>query len=74
MWTFKGVTTMRLALGVVCLVLLAMTGPAAFGQAVYGNIVVAVTFSEKPVINLPIPNRRFTAVEIFTPGVTAFPG
>jgi carboxypeptidase family protein len=35
---------------------------------------VAVTFSEKAMTNLPIPNRRFTAVEIFTPGITAFPG
>jgi Carboxypeptidase regulatory-like domain len=35
---------------------------------------VAVMFSEKAVTNLPIANRRFTAVEIFTPGVTAFPG
>jgi carboxypeptidase family protein len=35
---------------------------------------VAVTFSEKAMINLPIPNRRFTSVEIFTPGITAFPG
>ncbi|HJY05311.1 MAG TPA: carboxypeptidase-like regulatory domain-containing protein, partial [Bryobacteraceae bacterium] len=35
---------------------------------------VAVMFTEKAVTNLPIPNRRFTAVEIFTPGVTAFPG
>lgn len=35
---------------------------------------VAVTFSEKAVTNLPILNRRFTALEIFTPGVTAFPG
>ena len=35
---------------------------------------VAVMFSEKSVTNLPIANRRFTAVEIFTPGVTAFPG
>jgi outer membrane receptor protein involved in Fe transport len=35
---------------------------------------VAVTFSEKAMTNLPILNRRFTAVEIFTPGVTAFPG
>src|SRR5262245_26055637 len=35
---------------------------------------VAVMFTEKAVTNLPIANRRFTAVEIFTPGVTAFPG
>jgi carboxypeptidase family protein len=35
---------------------------------------VSVMFSEKAVVNLPIANRRFTAVEIFTPGVTAFPG
>ncbi len=35
---------------------------------------VAITFSEKTVTNLPILNRRFTAIEIFTPGVTAFPG
>ncbi len=35
---------------------------------------VAVTFSEKAMTNLPIQNRRFTAVEIFTPGITAFPG
>jgi outer membrane receptor protein involved in Fe transport len=35
---------------------------------------VAVMFTEKAVTNLPIPNRRFTAVEVFTPGVTAFPG
>jgi hypothetical protein len=35
---------------------------------------VAVTFSEKTVNNLPILNRRFTALEVFTPGITAFPG
>ena len=35
---------------------------------------VAVTFSEKTVSNLPLLNRRFTTFEIFTPGVTAFPG
>ncbi|MER3461336.1 MAG: hypothetical protein C4303_09785, partial [candidate division GAL15 bacterium] len=35
---------------------------------------VAVTFSEKTLTNLPIPGRRFTQIEIFTPGVTAFPG
>ncbi len=35
---------------------------------------VAVTFSEKTLTNLPIINRRFTAIEIFSPGVTAFPG
>jgi Carboxypeptidase regulatory-like domain/TonB dependent receptor len=35
---------------------------------------VAVMFSEKAMTNLPLANRRFTAVEIFTPGVTAFPG
>ncbi len=35
---------------------------------------VAVTFSEKSINNLPIPGRRFTVLEIFTPGVTAFPG
>lgn len=35
---------------------------------------VAVTFSEKTMTNLPLLNRRFTSVEIFTPGVTAFPG
>lgn len=35
---------------------------------------VAVTFSDKTVNNLPIINRRFTQLEVFTPGVTAFPG
>src|SRR5262245_28068849 len=35
---------------------------------------VAVMFTEKAVTNLPIANRRFTAVEVFTPGATAFPG
>jgi hypothetical protein len=35
---------------------------------------VAVTFSEKALTTLPLLNRRFTSVEIFTPGVTAWPG
>ena len=35
---------------------------------------VAVTFSEKSLTSLPLLNRRFTSVEIFTPGVTAWPG
>ncbi len=34
---------------------------------------VAVTFSEKTLTNLPLLNRRFTSIEIFTPGVTAWP-
>jgi outer membrane receptor protein involved in Fe transport len=34
---------------------------------------VAITFSEKTLTNLPLLNRRFTSVEIFTPGVTAWP-
>lgn len=35
---------------------------------------VAITFSEKAMTQLPLLNRRFTSVEIFTPGVTAWPG
>ncbi|HQR35942.1 MAG TPA: carboxypeptidase-like regulatory domain-containing protein, partial [Blastocatellia bacterium] len=35
---------------------------------------VAITFSEKSLTTLPLLNRRFTSVEIFTPGVTAWPG
>ncbi|MGH9842670.1 MAG: TonB-dependent receptor domain-containing protein, partial [Blastocatellia bacterium] len=34
---------------------------------------VAVTFSEKTLTTLPLLNRRFTSIEIFTPGVTAWP-
>lgn len=35
---------------------------------------IAVTFSEKTITNLPLLNRRFTSYEIFTPGVTTWPG
>lgn len=35
---------------------------------------LAVTFSEKTVSNLPLLNRRFTSFEIFTPGITVWPG
>ncbi|HMV84144.1 MAG TPA: TonB-dependent receptor [Blastocatellia bacterium] len=35
---------------------------------------VAITFSEKSLTTLPLLNRRFTSVELFTPGVTAWPG
>lgn len=35
---------------------------------------VAVVWNEKVVTNLPLINRRFTSFEVFTPGVTAFPG
>ena len=34
---------------------------------------VAVTFSEKTLTTLPLLNRRFTSIELFTPGVTAWP-
>jgi hypothetical protein len=35
---------------------------------------VAVTFSEKALTTLPLLNRRFTSVELFTPGITTWPG
>jgi hypothetical protein len=34
---------------------------------------VAITFSEKALTTLPLINRRFTSIELFTPGVTAWP-
>ena len=35
---------------------------------------IAVTFSEKSLTTLPLLNRRFTSVELFTPGITTWPG
>jgi hypothetical protein len=35
---------------------------------------VATTFTDETVASLPILNRRFTAFELMTPGVQAFPG